>query len=193
MKLNFFGEDLSKSLNDLTSIESWIRKSSKKHKRKLLPTILRKSHTNNHQLRLARKARPSNELSSLYYFPEFDSNIPFDYSFDCLPCEPDISLHYDFQPPIHYDRIEFDENFSKINPKQIQIHLHEQFNHEFTSNPICLSNLCVKLIDQGLISTEKNQLVSAFYCMLNNCNKNHLYMRTNIEQDDLIIQKQPFN
>jgi len=128
LKLNFFGEDLSKSLNDLMSIESWIRKSSKKHKRKLLPTILRKSHTNNHQLRLARKARPSNELSSLYYFPEFDSNIPLDYSFDCLPCEPDISLHYDFQPPIHYDRM----NSMRISRKSIP----NKYKFIYTNNSI---------------------------------------------------------
>jgi hypothetical protein len=103
-------------------------------------------------------------------------------------------LQYDFIRPIHYDKIEFDKNFAKIDAKKLQIRLYDEYNLEYTntSNPISLSTLCIKLIDQGMISYENDQIVSAFYCMLNNCNKNHLYMKNNSQRDDLIIQKQPF-
>jgi len=193
------------------SFNSWNRKSLKKRKRKILPSTLqkpRKFHSqekNHYQLRLSRKLRPLTDLSSLNYFPDYNfsnnsENYSIDnedhYNFDSLDHEnpfPD-QLQYDFIRPIHYDKIEFDKNFSKIDAKKLQIQLNNEYNREYTntSSPISLSTLCVKLINQGMISYEKDQIISAFYCMLNNCNKNHLYMKNNLQQDDLIIQKQPF-
>jgi hypothetical protein len=54
------------------------------------------------------------------------------------------------------------------------------------------SKLCVNLIEKNLLTIDKTELISVFYCMLNNCNKKNLFIKTNLQQDDLIIQKQPF-
>lgn len=217
-RLNLFSKELNQTVDELMSFKSWNRKFLKKRKRKILPTTLQRSrkfhlHEKNfYQIRLSRKLRPLTDLTSLNYFP--DSNLEIlsnvdesylmdhdvddndRYNFDPIDQEnpfPD-QLQYDFIRPIHYDKIEFDKNFAKVDAKKLQIQLNDEYNREYThtSNPISLSTLCVKLIDQGIISYEKDQIVSAFYCMLNNCNKNHLYMKNNFQRDDLIIQKQPF-
>lgn len=187
------------------SIKSCHKKFLRKSKRKILSTKFEK---NSYQLRLSRKLRPINELMSLHYFPDYNiqnlTNIDEDYYMndddrdDIDPMDLDNpfpeQLQYDFVRPIHYDKIEFDKNFAKIDAKKLQVQLNDEYNREliYTSKPISLSTLCVKLIDQGFISYEKDQIVSAFYCMLNNCNKNHLYMKNNLQRDDLIIQNQPF-
>jgi hypothetical protein len=193
------------------SFNPWNRKSLKKRKRKILPSTLqntRKHHLrekNHYQLRLSRRLRPLTDLSCLHYFPDYnhlsntDENYSIDdeenYNFD--PPDHDNhfpeQLEYDFNRPIHYDKIEFGKNLAKVDAKKLQIQLFDEYNreHSNTSNPISLSTLCIKLINQGMISYEKDQLISAFYCMLNNCNKNHLYMKSNLQRDDLIIQKQP--
>ncbi len=193
------------------SVNSWYRKSSKKLKRKILPTTLKKSRQfhfpekNHYQLKHSRRMRSVADLSSLNYFPDYDyhqiistidedyhpiddQSEPMDYD-NQLPDE----LQYDFIRPVHYERIEYDKNLTKIDAKKLQIQLNDEYNREFvhTSNPICLSTLCIKLFDQGIISYEKDQITSAFYCMLTNCHKNHLYMKNNSQRDDLIIQKQP--
>jgi len=213
-KVDLFNKDQKKSLDELMSYNSWNRKSLKKRKRKILPTTLQKirkfpSHEKNpYQLRLSRRLRPLTDLSCLNYFPDYNiqilSNNYENYSIDDenqenfdLPDHENLfpeQLQYDFIRPIHYDKIEFDKNFAKIDAKKLQIQLNDEYNREYTntSNPISLSTLCVNLIDQGMISYEKDQIISAFYCMLNNCNKNHLYMKNNLQYDDLIIQKQPF-
>ncbi|CAF1519840.1 unnamed protein product, partial [Adineta steineri] len=72
----------------------------------------------------------------------------------------------------------------------------DEYNTESSKSsslPITFSTLCVNLLDKNSLSIEKNELISAFYCMLNNCNKNNLFMKNNIQQDDLIIQKQSFD
>jgi hypothetical protein len=213
-KVDLFNKDQKQSLEELMSFNSWNRKSLKKCKRKILPTTLQKirkfhSHEKNlYQLRLSRRLRPLTDLSCLNYFPDYNleilSNNYENYSIDNEnqnnfdpPDHENLfpeQLQYDFIRPIHYDKIEFDKNFAKIDAKKLQIQLNDEYNREYinTSNPISLSTLCVNLIDQGMISYEKDQIISAFYCMLNNCNKNHLYMKNNLQHDDLIIQKQPF-
>ncbi|CAF5047969.1 unnamed protein product, partial [Rotaria sp. Silwood1] len=60
---------------------------------------------------------------------------------------------YDFSRPIQYDKIDYDKNFAKIDAKKLQIELYDEYNRQYTntSNPVSLSTLCIKLIDQGLI------------------------------------------
>jgi hypothetical protein len=197
------------------SVNSWYRKSLKKYKRKILPTTLKKTRQfhfpekNHYQLKLSRRIRSLTDLSSFNYFPDYnnlqiistidESYHPIDdedhYHSDPIDHEnlfPE-QLQYDFIRPIHYEKIEYDKNLTKIDAKKLQIQLNDEYNREYihTSNPISLSTLCIKLFDQGIISYEKDQIASAFYCMLNNCHKNHLYMKNNSQRDDLIIQKQP--
>ena len=213
-RLDLFNNEQNQTLDELMSVNFWRRKSLKKRQRKILPTTLRKirhfhsTENNRYQLRLSRRIRPLTDLSSLNHFPDFNlqlvSDIYENYSIDDVdPLHFDTfiyenpfpeSLQYDFIRPIHYEKIEFDRNFAKIDAKKLQIQLNDEYNREYTitSNPISLSTLCVKLLDQGIISVEKDQIASTFYCMLNNCNKNHLYMKNNPQNDDLIIQKQPF-
>ncbi|CAF3392312.1 unnamed protein product [Rotaria sp. Silwood1] len=213
-KLNLLNEKRNQSLNKLMSVNSWSRKSFKKRKRKILSTTLRQTHKyylyekNHYQLKLSRKLRPLTDLSCLNYFPDYNlqnlininENYLIDdennYNFDPMDYDNPLSEQpqYDFSRPIQYDKIDYDKNFAKIDAKKLQIELYDEYNRQYTntSNPVSLSTLCIKLIDQGMISYEKDQIVSAFYCMLNNCNKNHLYMKPNSQNDDLIIQKQPF-
>ncbi|CAF0780062.1 unnamed protein product [Rotaria sordida] len=213
-KLNLLNEKRNQSLNHLMNFNSWNRKSLKKRKRKILSTTLRQTrkyylHEKNHyQLKLSRKLRPLTDLSCLNYFPDYNLQNLFNtnenysinnennYNFDPMDYDNPLSEQpqYDFSRPVQYDKIEYDKNFAKIDAKKLQIQLYDEYNRQYTntSNSVSLSTLCVKLIDQGMISYEKDQIVSAFYCMLNNCNKNHLYMKSNSQNDDLIIQKQPF-
>ncbi|CAF0991705.1 unnamed protein product [Adineta steineri] len=213
-KLDLFNEEKNQSLNELMSLDSWTRKSLKKSKRKILPTTLRKSsrfhlhNKNEFQLRLSRKLRPLIDLSNFNYFPDYNPEILSNYytnystnndeNYNFEPSDHNNSfpeqLQYEFNRPTYYDKIEFDKNFAKIDAKKLQIQLYDEYNHENinSTTPISLSTLCINLIDQGIISYEKDQIVSAFYCMLNNCNKNQLYMKNNLQRNDLIIQKQPF-
>ncbi|CAF4276045.1 unnamed protein product [Rotaria sp. Silwood2] len=213
-KLNLLNEKRNQSLNKLMNFNLLSKKSLRKRKRKILSTTLRPTrkyylHEKNHyQLKLSRKLRPLTDLSCLNYFPDynlqnlFNTNENFsiddenNYNFDSMDYDNPLSEQpeYDFSRPIQYDKIEYDKNFARIDAKQLQIELYDEYNRQSTntSNPVSLSTLCVKMIDQGMISYEKDQIVSAFYCMLNNCNKNHLYMKPNSQNDDLIIQKQPF-
>jgi uncharacterized protein YbgA (DUF1722 family) len=167
-----------------------------------------------YQLRLTRKCQPVIHLSMLTHFPTYDFDMFFN-SFDKYPFVNDLAnentnndcfnlsnnecrqlfvepLEYDFIRPIHYDKIEVDRNFSTIDAKQLQIQLVDEYRRQsvLTSTPITLSSLFVELVDHGWISNEKDQIVSAFYCMLNNCHRNHLYMINNLQCDDLIIQTQ---
>ncbi|UJR36803.1 hypothetical protein I4U23_029517 [Adineta vaga] len=203
-KLDLTNEEQYQTLNDMMLSNSWTRKSSKRQKRKILSKTLCKSH----QLKLSRKLRPIIDLSSFNYFPDLNSQIfslpdelyPINdednYHFDLSNHDDPLpeQIHYEFIRPVHYDKIEFDKNFAKIDAKKLQIQLYDEYNFQYTNtpNPISFSTLCINLIDQQMISYEKDQIVSAFYCMLNNCNKNQLYMKNNFQRDDLIIQKQPF-
>ncbi|CAF0921323.1 unnamed protein product [Adineta ricciae] len=207
-KLNLTNTEQNVSLTDLMFSNSWTRKILKRRKRKVLSNTLHRAQqqTKNHyQLRLSRKSRPVVDLSSLNYFPDlnvqmvstsddlYSLNDEGNFQFD--PPDPiSEEVHYEFIRPVHYDKIEFDRNFTKIDAKKLQLQLFDVYTsqHTNTSNPVSLSTICVKLLDQGMISYDKDQLVSAFYCMLNNCNKNQLYMKSNSQRDDLIIQKQPF-
>ena len=189
IKLNL--EDI-RSLNDLMHIPISHRKSKLKRLQK--PPL---SPIHHHQLRLSRKMRPLTDLFSLHYFPDYHfqyqsnlteySSIHEDddhYQFD--------QLHYDFIRPIHYEKIELDKLSGRIDAKKLQTQLNDQYNEQLTttSHPISLSSLCLQLVDQGILSSEKDQLISAFYCLLNNCNKNHLYLKNTSQHDDLIIQTQ---
>lgn len=60
-----------------------------------------------------------------------------------------------------------------------------------SQTPVEFSILCEHLADQGHLSVQ-NDLASAFYCMLINCNENKLYMKSIFTRDDLLIQEQPF-
>jgi len=206
-KLDLFNKEIqNQSLDELMSLNSWYRKSLKKYKRKILPTTLKQTRQfrfpekNHYQLKLSRRIRPVTDLSSLHYFPDYNnlqiiSNTNDNYQCDSMDHDNPFpeQLQYDFIRPVHYEKIEYDKNSTKIDAKKLQIQLNDEYNREYihTSNPISLSTLCIKLLDQGFISYEKDQIASAFYCMLNNCHKNHLYMKNNSQRDDLIIQKQP--
>ncbi|CAF1681472.1 unnamed protein product [Rotaria magnacalcarata] len=217
-KLDFLNKKQNQSLDDLMTSNSWTRKPMKSRKRKFLSTILYQNRIrsslhekNQYQLKLSRKRRAIKDLFCLNYFPDYnlqflsDANENFamhgadDHTDDFdHPMDYDNPLseqiQYDFSRPIQYERIEYDQNFAKINAKKLQIELYDEYNRQCTrtTNPVSLSTLCVRLIDQGMISYEKNQIVSAFYCMLHNCNKNQLYMKPNLRHDDIIIQKQSF-
>jgi hypothetical protein len=165
----------------------------KKRKRTTLSSISNQSH----QLRLTRKLCPLTELIHSNNFPDlfFDNNLEILLNnSDEYPIDDDNYIDYDFIRPIHYDKIEFDKNLSKINRKKLQYELFDEYNNESSKSsslPIKFSNLCMNLIDKKILSIEKPELISAFYCMLNNCNKKNLFMKNNIQQDDLIIQNQP--
>ncbi|CAF3721693.1 unnamed protein product [Rotaria socialis] len=217
-KLDFLNRKQNQSLDDLMTLNSWARKSMKSRKRKILSTILYQNRNksnlhekNQYQFKLSRKLRPTKDLFCLNYFPDYNLQFLSDANensamhatddhhnddFDPMDYDNPLSEHiqYDFSRPVQYERIEYDQNFAKIDAKKLQIELYDEYNRQCTrtTNPISLSTLCVRLIDQGMISYEKNQIVSAFYCMLNNCNKNQLYMKPNLRNDDLIIQKQSF-
>jgi hypothetical protein len=201
-KLDLLNHERNRSVNELMSLNSSSKAITKRRKRTTLLSVPK----NIHQLRLTRRLRPLNELINSNNFPDvvFDNNLqilPDDfnehpmYDENYIPDYDDHSMEYDFIRPIHYDKIEFDKNFAKINTKKLQYQLVDEYTNECSKSsslPITFSNLCVNLIDKNILSIEKNQLISAFYCMLNNCNKTNLFMKNNIQQDDLIIQKQPF-
>lgn len=205
-KLDLLNKKQRRSLEDLMRSNTRTRKSLKKSKRKILSTTLRRTckynvhEKNRYQLNLSRKPRPLSDLSALNFFPDFNlqcsSPIHENDPIDSMDYNDPLSeeIQYDFSRPVQYDKIEYDQNFAKIDAKKLQIQLFDEYHRQSTntSNPISLSTLCVKLIDQGIISYEKNQIVSTFYCMLNNCNRNQLYMKPNPQNDDLIIQNQPF-
>ncbi|CAF3579999.1 unnamed protein product [Adineta steineri] len=184
-KLDLFNEEKNQSLNELMSLDSWTRKSLKKSKRKILSTTLRKSsrfhlhNKNEFQLRLSRKLRPLIDLSNFNYFPDYNPEILSNYytnystnndeNYNFEPSDHNNSfpeqIQYEFNRPTYYDKIEFDKNFAKIDAKKLQIQLYDEYNHENinSTTPISLSTLCINLIDQGIISYEKDQIVSAFY------------------------------
>lgn len=193
LKLNL--EDI-RSLDDLMHIPISHRKSKLKR--------LEKPRIDHHQLRLSRQMRPLTDLFSLHHFPDYhhvqyQSNLT-EYSsihddndhYQLDPIEQIDQLHYDFIRPIHYEKIELDKLSGKIDAKKLQTQLNDQYNEQSTttSHPISLSSLCLQLVDQGILSSEKDQLISAFYCLLTNCNKNHLYLKNTSQHDDLIIQTQ---
>ncbi|CAF3972737.1 unnamed protein product [Adineta steineri] len=202
-KLDLSNHDKQRSVNELMAINPLSKSIIKKQKR----TILTNISQHNHQLRLSRSFCSINELMRSNNIPEliFDDKIqnllnnsdPYpihddNYIADCN----DEPFDYNFIRPIHYDRIEFDRNFTKIDTKKLQYQLIDEYNTESSKSsslPITFSTLCVNLLDKNSLSIEKNELISAFYCMLNNCNKNNLFMKNNIQQDDLIIQKQSFD
>jgi hypothetical protein len=214
-KLDLTNDEQGRSLDELMSSNSWTRRSLKRQKRKTLSITLQTSRSllrhgkKRYQLRLSRKLRPVKDLLALNYFPDLTTQIssnadelyPIDDVDESDPFHPSDNdnpfpeqLHYEFTRPVHYDKIEFDKNFAKVDAKKLQIRLYDEYNLQNTStpSPVSLSSLCMNLIEQGIISCEKDQIVSAFYCMLNNCNKNQLYMKNTLQRDDLVIQKQPF-
>lgn len=185
------------SLDELMHVSSTT--SHRKSKRKRLQTFPL-SQINSNQLRLSRKRRPLNDLISFHYFPDYhfqfqeNSSIIHDdhHSIDHDDPLPD-QFEYDFIRPIHYEKIEFEKLSGKIDAKKLQNQLNDQYNEQSLSSshqPISLSSLCVKLVDQGLISSSKDQLISTFYCLLNHCHRNHLYLKNTFQHDDLIIIEQ---
>ena len=173
--------------------------SHRKYKRKRLQTSPFFPDKSN-QLRLSRQLRPLTDLLSFHYFPDYhfqlneypsiidDNQSPMDYD-SPLPDQ----LEYDFIRPIHYEKIEFEKLSGKIDAKKLQSQLNDQYNEQSLStshHPISLSSLCVKLVDQGMLSSNKDQLISAFYCLLNHCHRNHLYLKNTFQHDDLIIEQQ---
>jgi hypothetical protein len=182
------------------SVNELMNPLSKSIKKRRKRTTLLSVSKHNHQLRLTRRLRSLNELITSNNFPDiiFDDNLqilPDDYPINDVPDYDDHPMEYDFIRPIHYDKIEFDKNFTKIDTKKLQYELVDEYNTEYSKSssiPITFSNLCINLIDKNLLSIDKIELISAFYCMLNNCNKKNLFMKTNNQQDDLIIQKQSF-
>jgi len=204
-KLDLFNHGINRSLNELMAVNPLSKSIIKRRKRTTLLSFPK--HT--HQLRLTRRLCPVTELIKSNNCPEliFDDNLqslsndsdeyhPMDDD-NYIPDYNDHPFEYDFIRPIHYDKIEFDKNFSKIDTRKLQYQLVDEYNtaclkSPSSSLPITFSTLCVNLMDKHILSIEKNDLISAFYCMLNNCNKNNLFMKNTIQQDDLIIQKQPF-
>lgn len=220
-KFDFSRWEKSPSINELMNPEHWFRRKGKlnvKFRRKI--HLQRRSMIVDrcrqrifHQLRLARRIQPLKNLSSLHHFPEWNfdyfsnpfdkisfvhDEIPVDFSqFDQHDIDDDDDnifiepIEYDFTRPVHYEKIEIDRNFAKIDAKKLQIELAEEYQRQTTTKTtktIQLSDLLAELIDHGLISSEKDQLVSAFYCMLNNCHRNHLYLASNSQRDDLFIE-----
>jgi hypothetical protein len=210
-KYDFLNGKQTPSIDELMNGQTWTRRTTTKSapRRKLLSNPIRSMSVirarDAHQLRLARRLRPLSDLSSLHHFPDWaplhlpniDDSLPVDQlDVDPMDTEPSFfpeTLQYDFVRPVHYDKIEVDRNFSKIDAKKLQLELVDEYHRQRTqsSNPITLSTLFAQLIDHGIISSERDQIVSAFYCMLNNCNKNHLYLKSNAQRDDLIIRQQP--
>lgn len=155
---------------------------------------------------MPRKIRSINELCSLQNFHEsnlefFSSNVektfsPDENQFDEFVDDPPSviePLHYDFIRPVHYEKIEIERNVSKIDAKKLQHQLAEkvqQISNKTTIN-VLFSDLMVELFDQGILSTENDQIVSAFYCMLNNCHKNQWFMKNSAQLDDLSIENEP--
>ena len=198
-KLDLLNYERNRSVNELMTLNPLSKTIIKRRKRTTSVSLSK----HNHQLRLTRRLRSLNELITSNNFPDiiFDDNLqilPDDYPINdenYIPDYDDQPMEYDFIRPIHYDKIEFDKNFTKIDTKKLQYELVDEYNNEHSKSssiPITFSNLCINLIDKNLLSIDKSELISAFYCMLNNCNKKNLFMKTNYQQDDLIIQKQPF-
>ncbi|UJR09344.1 hypothetical protein I4U23_013587 [Adineta vaga] len=204
-KLNFFNLEGKRSLTDIMSLNSLSKSIIKKRKQQTILLTIPK-HTN--QLRLTGRSCPLLDLKrsnnfSEWIFDDKTQNLWDSSNEDPIYDEHDIPnyddghpLDYDFIRPVHYDRIECDRNFAKIDTKKLQYQLIDEYKIECTKSsttlPITFSSLCVNLMDKNLLSIEKNELISAFYCMLNNCNRTNLFMKHNLQQDDLIIQQQPF-
>lgn len=146
---------------------------------------------------MTRKTRPLTELITANNFPDLSWDHPLDYPNDDpnIPdCLDEQILDYDFIRPIHYEKIPFDPNLSKLDTKKLQHDLADEYQIQSSSSkPIEFSKLCWNLIEKNLLILDKTELISAFYCMLNNCNKKHLFMRNYPQQDDLVIQTQPFS
>ncbi|CAF1351024.1 unnamed protein product [Adineta steineri] len=174
-KLDLSNHDKQRSVNELMAINPLSKSIIKKQKR----TILTNISQHNHQLRLSRSFCSINELMRSNNIPEliFDDKIqnllnnsdPYpihddNYIADCN----DEPFDYNFIRPIHYDRIEFDRNFTKIDTKKLQYQLIDEYNTESSKSsslPITFSTLCVNLLDKNSLSIEKNELISAFYCI----------------------------
>ncbi|CAF4345516.1 unnamed protein product, partial [Adineta steineri] len=157
-KLDLSNHDKQRSVNELMAINPLSKSIIKKQKR----TILTNISQHNHQLRLSRNFCSINELMRSNNIPEliFDDKIqnllnnsdPYpihddNYIADCN----DEPFDYNFIRPIHYDRIEFDRNFTKIDTKKLQYQLIDEYNTESSKSsslPITFSKLCVNLLDK---------------------------------------------
>ena len=182
-----------RSIDELLSLNRQSRSISKKRKR-----------TNHaHQLRLTRRSCPlmnlitSNNFSDLFWENSLDRSDEdlVDDDHDIPDCLDQPIFEYDFIRPVHYEKIEFDSNLSKIDTKKLQHDLSKEYQMQSSKSsssiPIPFSALCFNLIEKNRLALDKSELISAFYCMLNNCNKKHLFLKTNVQHDDLIIQTQP--
>ena len=196
------------SIEKLLSNSLWYRRRLKHYQRRMRSTTLqqsRKKSTNFHQLRLARKMQPVALLCSLHHFPDCNLDVLSNscettmwidgedvpaYSND--PPSLIEPMEYDFARPIHYEKIEIDRNYSRVDAKKLQSQLIDEYHRQSlsTSLPISFSDLVVELFDQGTLSTDKDQIVSAFYCLLNSCHKYHWYMQNNSPCDDLLIRRE---
>jgi len=166
---------------------------SRQINKKFKPTIA------SHQLRLTRRVISMNELIELNQFSNviFDDNemdVEQDDDFDNYI--PDVidqqPFEYDFIRPVHYEKIVCEKSMARIDTKKLQHSLFHEYEDEKHSSTISFSNLCFNLIEKQQLSYDKTELISAFYCMLTNCHKNNLFMKSNFQQDDLIIRNQPF-
>ena len=163
-------------------------------------------------LLLVDKCSKSKRLNSLGYV-----RIYFNLSFLTLLDDPLSEINYDFSRPIHYEKIEFAKGSSSVNAKILKRQMIVEFtrqkteqqgtlsldtsassqqstilsNHSQQQSTIEFSIMCANLADHGYLSLQTD-LASAFYCMLINCNENKLYMKNNVQCDDLFIQEHPF-
>ncbi|CAF1390088.1 unnamed protein product [Adineta ricciae] len=205
-RLNFSTGEDKRSVTDIMNLNPLSKAIIRKRKQNTMHLSIPK-HT--HQLRLTRRACPLTDLMHSNNFSEFifDNNLQRSYdNFDDDPFyggdehdppnyDDHPPLEYDFVRPVHYDRIECDRNLTKIDTKKLQYQLADEYQTEYTKSstiPITFSTLCVNLMEKTVLSIDKTELISAFYCMLNNCNRKNLFMKHNRQQDDLIIQQQPF-